>query len=69
MGEVLSFEVKGGKASFAGQKRTALTRRGCNEPFKDRFWCPKQRWFMMERCPFMNQRECRNFAETCGGRI
>ncbi len=43
------------------RERKLLTRKGCNEPFKDRFWCPEQEWFMTESCPFINRHECKNF--------
>ncbi len=63
------FSIKGNVVRHGGRQRQQLTRTGCNEPFKNRFWCPKQRWFMKERCPFINQRECRNFDQMCGGRL
>ncbi len=69
MGEILFFKTKNGQAVFGTQKRRLVTGTGCNEPFKDRFWCPKKRWFMRSRCPFINKWECHNFSRFCGGEI
>ena len=69
MGEILSFKVKEGRVIFGIQKRSSLTKRGCNEPFKNHFWCPRKRWFMRSACVFVNQRECENYRRLCGGEL
>ncbi len=60
-------EVEDGAISFGSRKRAKLTRNGCNEPFKNAYWCPKRRWFAKEPCPFVNKWECMNFTRLCGG--
>ncbi|MEW6218873.1 MAG: hypothetical protein AB1634_04970 [Thermodesulfobacteriota bacterium] len=64
---VWRFAVEGDTVHYGDQTRRRLTHRGCNEPFRDRYWCPKRQWFQKECCPFANQRECENFASMCGG--
>ena len=44
-----------------------ITCDGCNEPLKDRFWCPKKKWLFKECCPFFNRRECESFKRICCG--
>ena len=70
MGEILRFEIAGKEVSCGSKKRTRVTRneRGCNEPFKDWFWCPKQKWFMRAQCPFANFHECESYKRMCGVR-
>jgi len=63
------FSLANNEVRHGNKKRRQLTRHGCNEPFKDRYWCPKQKWFMKEACPFINQRECNNFERMSGERI
>ncbi len=63
------FTLTGNTVHHGHRTRKQLTRNGCNEPFKDRYWCPRKKWFMKEACPFINQRECRNFEEMSGERI
>lgn len=43
-----------------------LHARGCNQPFKGRFWCPKKGWFNTKPCPFTCRTECDNFRRMCG---
>ncbi len=52
--------------SFGSLKRRKLHKRGCNEPFRGSFWCPRKRWFSSEPCPFINKWECMNYARMCG---
>jgi len=63
---VWRFLIKGDEVRHSGKKRTKLTEDGCNEPYKDRYWCPKLQWFQSEPCPFVNQQECENFETMCG---
>lgn len=55
-----------GVVSFGSKSRKALTESGCNEPFKNCFWCPKKRWFSKGPCPFESKAECENFQRWCG---
>jgi hypothetical protein len=66
---VWKFSLVNKTVNHGNKKRKQLTSTGCNEPFKDRYWCPKKKWFMTEACPFINQRECRNFEIMSGERI
>ncbi|MBU0484217.1 MAG: hypothetical protein KKB30_06860 [Proteobacteria bacterium] len=63
---VWRFSIVHNKVYYGEKQRTKLTKRGCNEPFKDRYWCPKQQWFRRAPCPFINQRECENYIKMCG---
>jgi hypothetical protein len=65
---VWKFSIQGDEVSYGTKKRGKLTKGGCNEPFKDRYWCPKLQWFQCEPCPFLNQEECANFEIMCGAR-
>ncbi|HBG49468.1 MAG TPA: hypothetical protein DDW90_08215 [Cyanobacteria bacterium UBA9971] len=47
-------------------RRKIITSNGCNEPCKNRFYCPKRNWLMLEKCPFLNLNECNNFVKMCG---
>lgn len=71
MGEILSFKILGekGRVQCFSKTRKALSSspRGCNEPFKDMWWCPEKKWFSKEPCPFINDRECQNYKKMCGG--
>jgi len=60
------FTIQQNMVHHGGRKRRKLTRKGCNEPFKNRFWCPKLQWFQKEVCPFENRNECENFVQMCG---
>jgi hypothetical protein len=57
---------EGDAISFGSFERKKFNRNGCNEPFKNAFWCPKKRWFAKEPCPFVNKWECMNYARFCG---
>lgn len=63
---VWRFDVRSQQVWMGKRHRPAVTRDGCNEPFKGRYWCPSRRWFQQEPCPFMNRNECRNFQWMCG---
>ena len=63
---VWRFSINGNEVRYGGRKRTKLTDDGCNEPYKDRYWCPKLQWFQSEPCPFVSQEECKNFETMCG---
>lgn len=56
-----------GKAlRMGGRKVVKLTRKGCNQPYLGRFWCPRRSWFQMEPCPFSSAQECAGFKRMCG---
>jgi hypothetical protein len=63
---IWKFTVIDREVSYGARNRKSLTAKGCNEPFKDRYWCPKKKWFVLEACPFINRRECENFAQMSG---
>jgi hypothetical protein len=63
---VWRFEINGDAVQYGRKKRTKLTENGCNEPYKDRYWCPKLQWFQSEPCPFLCPEECKNFETMCG---
>ncbi|WP_320170442.1 hypothetical protein [Maridesulfovibrio sp.] len=63
---VLSVRIEGRSFVVGNRDRKMLTRDGCNEPFKDRFWCPRKKWFMKSPCPFINKQECGNYRNMCG---
>lgn len=58
--------MDGRDVQFGNKKRRRLTEAGCNEPFKQWYWCPRKRWFHKTPCPFMNRRECENYRRMCG---
>jgi len=60
------FTIDNDVVRYGTKKRQQLTPTGCNEPFRDRFWCPKLQWFQKESCPFVNKRECMNYEDMCG---
>ncbi|MEW6427248.1 MAG: hypothetical protein AB1568_04340 [Thermodesulfobacteriota bacterium] len=60
------FSIEGDTVKAGTAKRRKITRKGCNEPFKGRYWCPKRRWFRKEPCPFSNRNECECFEAMCG---
>ncbi len=66
MGQVWRFTLSNGVVENGNKTRKQLTFTGCNEPFKDRYWCPKKKWFSKGPCPFVNQRECQNYELMCG---
>ncbi len=67
MKNVWRFQIVDGTVKNGSKQRKQLTSSGCNEPFKDRYWCPKKQWFSTNACPFANKRECENYALMCGG--
>lgn len=56
-----------GRMRFGSYSRKATTPSGCNEPFRNNYWCPKRKWFAKEPCPFVNKQECMNFMRLAGG--
>ena len=66
MGRIWRFEIAGNMVKNGSQQRRKLTANGCNEPFRDRYWCPKKQWFQRDTCPFLNRRECENYEVMCG---
>ncbi|OQX16416.1 MAG: hypothetical protein BWK76_11680 [Desulfobulbaceae bacterium A2] len=63
------FSIHDGMVSHGDKERRLLTPHGCNEPFKNHYWCPKIHWFMNEPCDFLNQHECHNFDSMCTERM
>lgn len=59
-------QVKDQYLYMGGKKRVILNAHGCNQPFKNRFWCPQRKWFLNEPCPFVNKWECNNYRRICG---
>lgn len=66
---IWQFLVNDKDVSYGNRSRSALTHEGCNEPYKDRYWCPKKKWFAKEACPFINRRECENYTLMSGERL
>lgn len=60
------FKILGNEVKYGEKKRKKLTSEGCNEPYKDRYWCPKLEWFRKEQCPFQSQTECECYRIMCG---
>jgi hypothetical protein len=52
--------------SFGEKRRKKTNAKGCNEPFKGRYWCPRLRWFAKAPCPFLNRQECDSYRRQCG---
>jgi hypothetical protein len=63
---VWRFSIQGNKVHYGNQTREKLTEDGCNEPYKNHYWCPKLQWFHSKPCPFLSQAECENFKIMCG---
>ena len=63
---VWRFSIRGDEVRFGNKNRKKLTKDGCNEPYRNRYWCPKLQWFQCEPCPFINMVECENFETLCG---
>jgi len=63
---VWRFSIQDDEVRYGNKQRRKLTSRGCNEPYKNRYWCPKRQWFRREPCPFLNLRECNNYKIMCG---
>lgn len=55
-----------GRMRIGSFTRKATTSSGCNEPFRNAYWCPKRKWFAKEPCPFVNRFECMSFARFSG---
>ncbi|MBI5556011.1 MAG: hypothetical protein HY885_00070 [Deltaproteobacteria bacterium] len=66
MATIWRFALNGNVVVSGGKQRRQLSKNGCNEPFKNRYWCPKSQWFQKEPCPFINRRECENYLVMCG---
>ncbi|OGR08186.1 MAG: hypothetical protein A2511_09270 [Deltaproteobacteria bacterium RIFOXYD12_FULL_50_9] len=64
---IWKFSVQGREVRYGDKSRRQLTADGCNEPYKDRYWCPKRMWFRTSPCPFVNRNECENYELMCGG--
>jgi len=60
------FHVEDGTTTSGGCDGREELRRGCNKPYRGRYWCTKRGWFRNELCPFANLRECDNFEAMCG---
>ena len=63
---VWKFSIQGDKVKHGNRQRQKLTTHGCNEPYKNRYWCPKLQWFRRDPCPFINIHECNNYQKMCG---
>lgn len=63
---VWKFIIQDNEVRYGEKKRKKLSARGCNEPYKDCYWCPKREWFLRAPCPFENQTECENYIMMCG---
>jgi hypothetical protein len=63
---VWKFSIQGNEVRYGKKKRMKLTKEGCNEPYKDRYWCPKLKWFRLNPCPFLSKMECENYKMMCG---
>jgi len=63
---IIRFSILGNVVQFGAGQRQKITDSGCNEPYKDRYWCPRKKWFNQEPCPFPCLRECENYQAMCG---
>jgi hypothetical protein len=63
---VWRFSIEGNQVKAGSRQRLQLSMNGCNEPYRDRYWCPKLQWFRREPCPFVNLQECNNNKKMCG---
>ncbi len=66
MANIWNFTIQNNTVTAGRRVRKQISGNGCNEPFKDRYWCPKRQWFNKDICPFMNRRECENYEAMCG---
>lgn len=64
--KVWSVRTDGKSMYFGEKKRRMLTSNGCNEPYRNVYWCPKRKWFQHEPCPFVNKMECDTYLKMCG---
>lgn len=60
------FSIEGAVVQHGTSRRGKITGTGCNEPYKNRYWCPKLQWFRREPCPFVDKQECENYKKMCG---
>ena len=63
---VWKFSIDGELVKHGTRERGKISQCGCNEPYKNRYWCPKLQWFRRGPCPFINQHECDNYKTMCG---
>jgi hypothetical protein len=63
---IIRFSILGNVVQFGAGQRQKITDSGCNEPYKDRYWCLRKKWFNQEPCPFLCLRECENYQAMCG---
>ncbi len=63
---IWKFSIQDDVVKSGDTERKKLTKDGCNEPFKGRFWCPKRQWFRSSPCPFINRNECECYELMCG---
>jgi len=73
MGRVLRVTCNHSGLQIGKFKRRLLNKNwtfscGCNEPWKNHFWCPRQKWFMKTPCVFINKFECQLFENQCYGK-
>ncbi len=66
---IWQFSVHSETVHHGTKQRKKLTANGCNEPFKDRYWCPKKKWFRNEPCPFIDRVECSNYSRLSGEQL
>ena len=59
-------KIEGEYIHIGDVKRRKTHPHGCNERFKDVYWCPRKRWFNRAPCPFVNWHECDIFQRMCG---
>ena len=70
MGQLITITCGSSGLTVGNFSRQLLTpsKNGCNEPYKDRFWCPKQKWFMKRQCAFIDRFECIYWEDQCYGK-
>lgn len=73
MGKIINITCNQAGLQVGGFKRVLLTPDtgiscSCNEPYKERYWCPKQKWFMADPCDFTNRFECQLWEDQCYGK-
>lgn len=64
---ISSIKIENGYLVVGFKKVKLFNLSGCNQPFKDSFFCPHKKWFMSEPCPFESKAECSMYARWCGG--
>ncbi len=67
---IIQFKVSNKEVAIGRKKRRQLTtnKDGCNEPFKNKFFCPLLGWFMNKPCAFTCKRECDNYQQMVSPR-